>query len=249
MILLYAGFIQAQNSTQKAHPKLKCLQASQNIIIDGKPDEWVSNKSAVIADNTFIGLFRDAGNIYFFLETRDPEFSMQIMNFGLTTWLSALSSKDKALGIQFPETSNQPPPPKEARPPSGDELRKILAKRQEYIIIEDQGGKAAKRMNMEEAGRSGIAARIRIDSGILYYELRYPIVNIPEGPLAVELRKGKPFSLLVETPEVDMEKILKEMGEAEREKAQKNKNGMQSHSKPKLPQLKRISQWFEVSTD
>lgn len=242
LVLLSAFNLRAENEdTSGAHQRIKCPRTEQAIVIDGIPSEWQSNRSAAFAGNTYIGLFRDRENIYFYLETKDPELSMQIMNFGLTTWFNTKSAGKRSIGIQFPEIINQMPPPKDAKPPSREELDKILARRQENIIIENKDKSTTKKMSMKEVSRSGISARISVSSGILYYELKYP--------LAIDPGKVNLSGLIVETPEIDLEKILREHGLRQREEALKDKNHPKPNNRPKLPQLKRYSKVFEVSTE
>jgi len=191
-------------------PKIKCNTCNAAITMDGFGDEWIHNRSAVINDKTSVGLCKDDSYLYVHLITSDPEFSMQIMNFGLTLWFDVQGTKKKVKGIQFPVVQFIPPPPRDGKPPAGKELQDFLNERLKNIALEIPGSKQAKSMSIEEANKSGIDANIGIEGGILSYELKYPLRSTPTNSMGLNLGNKSRLFICVETPKIDFHKMMQE---------------------------------------
>ncbi len=229
-------------------PQTGCNSCKTKITIDGKNDEWKNCQKSVINEKTFFGACRDNDYLYLCLTTSDPEFSMIIMNFGLRLWIDPQAGHKKSLGIQFPEVQMQPPPPRDAKPPVGDTLKKVLDQRTKSIIIEFPKDKEIKIMTREEAKAKGIEGQIGIEEGVLCYEVRYPLQKSPEFPLGLDILNNHEITICIETPDIDFDKIMKKYGEAHRPPdANKVQNVSGPKVKPKPPQMKKINQWVEVA--
>lgn len=255
-----------QGSSLQGITRIKCDSSGITITIDGIDKEWETNRATVINKNTAIGCHKDDDFLYVHLLTSDPEFSMQMMNFGLTLWLDTKGSQKKAVGVQFPVIQLQPPPPKEGgKPPMGEELKKFLNTRLKDIIIEFPGNKDMKQMSMAEANsKHGIDAIIGVDEkkGTICYELKYPLhKSSSTDKMGIDLKRQKSMDICIETPEIDPSK-LKEKYEKTQVSADDGKPQDASVREPrppksseepkppkptKKPPMGRISQWIRVS--
>jgi hypothetical protein len=202
------------STSDKAIPKIKCNMCNSAIVLDGYGDEWVQNRSSIINDRTSIAMCKDDKYIYVNLITSDPEFSMQIMNYGLTFWFDVSGTKKKVLGVQFPVVQFVPPPPKDGKPPANEELQKFLNERLKSIALQIPGSKQVKNMEIDEAIKYGIDANIGIEGEILSYELKYPLYSSKTNSMGLNLdNKASGLKICVETPKVDFNKIMQENGD------------------------------------
>jgi hypothetical protein len=194
-------------------PKIKCAACNSKIIVDGFGDEWINNLSSIINENTSFGVCKDDSCIYIHFITSDPEISMQIMNFGFTIWFNVQGSNKKNLGVQFPVIQFVPPPPRDGKPPAGDELQKFLNDRLKNIAIILPDNKKTTTISIDEANNYGVNANIGIDGGILSYELKYPLIGKQANPIGLNLGSKSSLRICLETPKIDFDKIMEENGD------------------------------------
>jgi hypothetical protein len=203
-------FVVNCSNSDETVPRIKCITCNSAIIMDGFGDEWKNNLTSVINENTSIGVCKDNEYLYLHLITSDPELSMQIMNFGLTLWFDVKGNQKKALGVQFPVTQIVPPPPKDGKPPVGDELQNFLNARLENIALEMPNSKKAKSMAIAEANKYGIDANIGIDGAILSYEVKYPLQSKSKNSYGLNLGNKSSLGICIETPKVDFHQLMQE---------------------------------------
>jgi len=72
------------------------------ITIDGKLDDWQDALVYVKQGNLAIGLMNDGADLYLCLQSRDPAVNLQILDQGMTAWLSAPGADAKQFGIEYP---------------------------------------------------------------------------------------------------------------------------------------------------
>lgn len=256
------------NDTESPVNQMKCDSSSAAITIDGIDKEWENNRTTFLNKDTAVGCHRDAGFLYIHLLTSDPEFSMQMMNFGLTLWFDPKASREKKVGVQFPVIQLQPPPPREGgKPPMGEELKKFLDARLKDVVIEFPVAREMKQMSMAEANKLGIDAIIGVDTGkgAICYELKYPLRKSSSAvTMGLDLEGQKYMDLCVETPEINLSRPDEKNGQAQEPPDNGNDNGklQDGHEreprppkeseeprppKPsKKPPTGRISQWIRV---
>ena len=234
---------------------IKYNTAAMKITIDGKDTEWGANRTTVINKNTAFGFYKDEGFLYVHVITTDPEFSMQIMNFGLIIWIDPTGSQKKEVGVQFPVIQLQPPPPREGgKPPRGEELEEFLDKRLKDIVIEFPENQEMKQMTRVEADKHGIDAMIGVDEqkSAICYELKYPLRgSAADDTMAVDLSNKKYLDICIETPEVNPAK-LNERDADSQETSERDIRPPKTTEDPKPPKptIKPsgagISQWVRV---
>lgn len=253
-----------QNSSFQSITWIKCKSPRAKITVDGIEKEWETNRTRVINKKTSAGCYRDDGFIYIHLLTSDSEFSMQMMNFGLTLWLDPEGLQKKSVGVQFPVIQIQPPPPREGgTPPKGEELKKFMDTRLKDIIVEFPAIKDMKQMSMAEANKHGIDAKIGIDEkkGAICYELKYPLrKSSSDDTLGLDLKGRKHLDICIETPEMDPSKLKEKTGKTQKSpgdgklqnasgqniRPPKPTEGTRPPKPTKKPPTGRISQWLRA---
>lgn len=245
LALLPLAAAAAESAPGPAPIQVKCGPPAAPITIDGVSKEWEADSAQVINKNTAFGCRRDAGFLYVHLVTTDPEFSMQMMNFGLTLWLDPDGTRKKAAGVQFPVILLQPPPPREGgKPPRGEELKKFLDKRLKDIVVEFPGLKEMKQLDRPGANKHGLDVMIGVDTekAAISYELKYPLRGSPAADaMGLELGAQKLLDICMETPEVNPAKLLEKAPDGG-ERPQKPPEGPRPPKPSKKPPLGRISQ-------
>jgi hypothetical protein len=224
---------------------LRCDSCKTDILLDGKDTEWTRNRVPAINTKTTIGCCKDADFLYIHFVTSDPEFSMQVMNFGLTIWFDSQGSQKKETGIEFPIIQMSPPPPRDGKPPVGEELQKFLDERLKEIKIINQKSGKMKLMPLVDARKYGLDATVGVEEGSLCYELKYPLhPTLPKEEIQLHDLKDQ-IAICIETPEIDFQKIMEKFGEPQEKEGKENKENKKMVPKP--PKLTRISQWIRIS--
>ena len=253
-----------KNNLSQGVPRINCPTPATEITIDGNAREWKDNLTPVINKKTAFGICSDDEFIYILLVTSDRDFSMQMMNFGLSVWFDPQGVGHKTVGVQFPVIQLQPPPPQEngGKPPVGEDLKRFLDERLRSIIIEFPDKKEMKELKLPEAKKRGIEAMIGVDTkkNTICYEMKYPLSKA-SAEMGMDLSRQKSLAVCVETPEVDPSK-LKEIAENHQQSPGEGKSKDSSErdivrppkqsesAKPPKPTKKpsgdRISQWIMV---
>lgn len=254
----------AEKAPAAAADSIKCNLSQIPVKADGNGDEWETNRLPAITKDTRAGCYKDENFFYFHILTRDREFSMQLMNFGLTVWLDDTASEKKTTGIQFPVIQLQPPPPREGgKPPRGEELKRFLQKRMRELVLEFPDKREMKRLTITEANALGIDARVGVDEkkGTISYELKYPLLKSSGTAVTgLDLNERKSLGICVETPDMDpsrlkekFEKAKKSTGTVKLEEAPDRDDRPLKESeetrppKPtKKPPMGRISLWLKA---
>ncbi|HEX2393851.1 MAG TPA: hypothetical protein VHI78_00805 [Bacteroidales bacterium] len=246
-----------EKPVRESEPVTVIASACKNVVIDGKSNEWSGKEILAVDKRASIGVCYDNDYIYSCFITRDPEISMQMMNFGCSIWFNPAGAFQKTGGIQFPVYQNVPPPPRDAKPPSGKELQAFLDKRLEKIVIYDDKG-TAKSMTRQQALSNGIEVQIGIHEGQLCYEMKYP--RHPKSGIGVVLTE-KSFAMCIKTPEVDLQKLMKDANDQQKMapdqpsgkqlpppgQPQKKGDTGNKRIRPKPPQFTPVSQWIRVT--
>jgi hypothetical protein len=253
-----------ENNLKASDPISVQCGKCQNVVIDGKNADWSGKEVAAINNRATVGLCSDKEYVYFCFTTRDPEISMQIMNFGCSLWFSQNGEFSKTRGLQFPVFQNVPPPPRDAKPPSGKELQAFLDQRLSQLGVLDNKSDEVITLTQKEALSNGIDARISVDNGLLCYELKYPRSVRTAKPIGINAT-GKTFSVCIETPEIDLQELMKDADRSEQvapddrrpplvkkpvkqtPEDRRNNDAGNQRVRPKPPQFNPVSQWIRVT--
>ena len=225
--------------------------------IDGDPTEWKNITQTFINNKTLIGFLHNRDYLYMYFETSDPEISMQIMNFGFTVWFDPQAKERQIIGVQFPIIEMSPPPPRDGKPPTGEELEEYLKKRLNGIVLESPHNGVKKRYTLEEVEKYGIKVAITVLDGIVRYELQYPLMGNSTQLTGLGLSQLNPISVCIETPKVNFDKIMEKFGDSKEEQLQMQNEPERMENdpdetsrrkiKPRPPKITQISEWIEVN--
>ncbi len=185
----------------------------REIIIDGNDDDWSGNLYTVEGERVSLGLFNDQEYLYVCLSANDITTVSQVMRQGLTIWFDAEGGRKKTLGIKYPdgsepgagkeeggrkkdgESPSAPPKPRDDWSDSGFDVPPENMPREMEII---RAG-VPDNVKMDIADAAGIAIRVSPTNTSIVYELRIPLVQTSEHPVAVGIIPGKTLGIGFET--------------------------------------------------
>ncbi len=186
----------------------------RQVAIDGRSDDWAGNLFIVKNEGVTLGFLNDQEYFYVCLRAEDNSRRGQIMRSGLTVWFDPKGGKKKTLGIKFPLGL----PPDERPMPRGDfgeEEEEPDSKRpgeenlNELEIIRSENEEPEK---MEVAEAKGIEIKALPSRGGLVYELKIPLVQSDENPIAVGAEPGKTIGVGFETGKFDFNSMSRRPG-------------------------------------
>lgn len=184
------------------------------ITIDGMLDDWQDALVTIKQENLAIGLMNDGTDLYICLQSRDPEVNLQILDQGMTAWLSPHGAEAKQFGIEYPlardrvetysrmTTANAAP----AGVSGGGEGGATPGApggggHAAMTRLAIQGATPDDRRIMAIADATGISAFAAQVDDAFVYELRIPLAKSPERPYAIGAAPGERIEILLETPE------------------------------------------------
>lgn len=211
IVLLTAGCASVITFETESRPLDRAM------IIDGNDDDWSGNLYTVEGERVSLGLFNDQEYLYVCLSANDITTVSQVMRQGLTVWFDAEGGRKKTLGIKYPDGSepgadkadkkkgdgrkadgehpSSPPKPRDDWSESGFDVPPENMPREVEII---RAGVADNvKMGIEDI--AGFAVRVRPTNTSFVYELRIPLVQTAEHPVAVGIIPGKTLGIGFET--------------------------------------------------
>jgi hypothetical protein len=184
--------------------------AAQEIIIDGKTDDWRGNLKPVKDTNVAVSVSNDQQNLYLCLRVDNEAYSSQIMRQGLTVWFDLRGKKKKTLGLRYPIAFQ----PERDRPtdwqPGGNQKPPMKMEPGQEPLFEERfseleiirpGGNEPVRMNISEV--KGTEIKLVPSRLGLIYELKVPISESDEYPFALNLVKSKQIAIGFEVNEFE----------------------------------------------
>ena len=84
---------------------LETKQTSDEIVLDGSSEEWISTGSILVKDKIRYAFRNTEENVYILVEADDQSDIMQITRSGLNIWWNNSGKKKKKQGIRFPMMS------------------------------------------------------------------------------------------------------------------------------------------------
>jgi len=179
---------------------------SRPIVIDGKTDDWQGDLYVVPGERLSIGFINDPDNLYVCLLTSDTFTRFQIMSQGLTVWFDPKGGKEKVFGIKFPLGPPAGQQPKITMSETGDPVfdEPPGTSMNEFEIVRSEK-EPVQRMEFSQA--KGLEIKVASSTGLIVYEMKIPIVQSGQDPVAVGSVPGKTVGIGFETGKVDISKM------------------------------------------
>lgn len=204
MILPLALIIQIGCSTLE----LESQWRDREIVVDGKADDWQGAKYFLEDLYISVGLINDDRYLYVSMIAENPMIRAQIMMQGLAVWLDPKGGKEKTFGIKFPVGRQAGEMP--MREPRGEFDREEAMERFQESLTECEilgpGEEVVERIDVEEV--EGIDVKLRMEGGLLVYELKVPLKSGEDYPYAVGVRAGDWIGVGFESPKPDLERPM-----------------------------------------
>ncbi len=194
----------------QAGVKLESGWAESEVIVDGSIAEWSAPMTYLEGEGLSLGVLNDGEHLYIALLSRDPRFIRQALAMGLRLRLDPKGGDP--LAIQFPVgmLGEGRPPRSGQGPPDTEELQKISRERLDTFLLLGPG--RDERQELPAGNELGIRLRARLFEGEFVYELALPLERTASRPYAVGAGPGARITLVLETPEPDLEEMRKGIG-------------------------------------
>lgn len=175
---------------------------SRPIVIDGKTDDWQGDLYVVPGERLSIGFLNDRENLYVCVLTSDSSIRFQILAQGFTVWFDPNGGKEKVFGIKYP-----------LGPPAGQQPKMAMGEMGEPVF-DDPSGTALNEFEivksekeppqkMEFSQAKGLEIKVASSTGLIVYEMKIPLVQSGENPVAVGAVPGKMVGIGFETGKFD----------------------------------------------
>jgi hypothetical protein len=190
--------------------KLESNWRSRDLSIDGKSDDWIGVKYYFEDVSVSVGLINDDRHLYVSMITENRLVIGQIMMQGLTLWLDPKGGKEKTFGIKFPlgrqearKKGGEPMPPESMEMRNQENMTGRLQEALTKLAVIGPEGEVVEKLPVDDA--KGIDVKLRVDAGLLTYEIKIPLSRSEEHPYAVGAKVGETIGLGLESPKLTME--------------------------------------------
>jgi hypothetical protein len=186
IILILSFILQSGCSTLE----LESQWRDREMTVDGKADDWHGAKYYLEDLYISVGLINDDQYLYVSMIVENPMTRAQIMRQGLVVWLDPRGKKEKTFGIKFPlgrqgdEMLTREPGGEFDREGAMERFQESLTELEILGPEED----VVERIDIEEA--RGIDVKLRMEGGLLVYELKVPLKSGEDYPYAVGVKAG-----------------------------------------------------------
>ena len=186
------------------------------ITVDGKFDDWYGNLQPFGEAPVAIQVLNDGEFLYLRLTASDAATRMQIMRQGMTVWFDPGGGTKKKFGIRYPVVER-------GGAEGGRGSRGGFGggrggrggggrggDREQPEGTPDDQATPADRVDIIGPGKddarsltrdhlSGVDVAIRVEQGMLQYELKVPLAHSADHPYAIDTQPGKTIGLGLET--------------------------------------------------
>ena len=131
-------------------------------------------------------------------ESRDPEVNLQILDQGMTAWLSPHGAGERLFGIEFPLARDRVESYSRMATSTGTQAGGGGQGTMTRLAI--RGAAPADRRVMAIADATGILAGAATFDDAFVYELRVPLAKGPGHPYSIGAAPGDRIEILLETP-------------------------------------------------
>jgi hypothetical protein len=168
-------------------------------------EEELINRMQLEEKSQFLFLIsNDEKNLYIDLVTADRASVQKIMRYGMTTWINPDGKTKKALGIEFPVSSEGQGEPNFARDKNADrkEMRlAMMASKNQDMTLTGFGGKGEQR-SVDPGNDPSFRGKVEmLEGGRLYIHLELPLDQVQRSDLA---SFSSPLSIGFETGYMDV---------------------------------------------
>lgn len=201
MLIALTGIITNQINAQK----LNSYQSKWNPGLVRDYEETLINQMQFDQKSQFMFMIsNDEKSLYVDLVVADKAALQKIMRYGLTTWFNPEAKHKKALGIEFPVTSEGSGEPPMMRDKNADrrDMRKAMmdAKNKEMVVIGFEGKNSRRSVNPQDnPDFRGMAEMM--EGGKLRISLVVSLDKLQRGNV---VSNASPFSLGFETGYMDV---------------------------------------------
>jgi len=199
--------------------ELASLWKSQNVVIDGRVEDWKGALYFFEDKPIFVGVRNDEEFLYVCLQAAELSALGSVADRGVIAWFGPDGGNAKSLGIRFPAPMT--PEKTEGQPGAG---RGDEGQRGGRSGIPGRGGDEGPRPPLGDPGQvvilgsgknpsvvlkkedlKGLEVALEAHEGYFVYEIKIPLVRTPDFPYAVSGTPGKRIAVTLETPKMDAE--------------------------------------------
>jgi hypothetical protein len=184
------------------------------IAVDGRQDDWGSSGLTPFGDQPVsIDVMNDADFLYVRLTASEPAVRNEILRRGLILWFDPEGGTKKRFGIEYPvaepggfgagrsggyggrrgrdgSSGNAAPrdPADQYEPP-------------DRLEVHGPGKDDVRSLTLDHA--EAIEAAVKVDQGVVVYELKVPLAKSGDREYAIETAPGKSIGIGLETPKME----------------------------------------------
>jgi hypothetical protein len=186
--------------------ELESQWRDREIKVDGEADDWQGAKYYLEDLYISVGLINDDRFLYISMIAENPMIRAQIMSQGLVVWLDPKGKKEKTFGIKFPvgQQWDERPARESLDEFDREEAMDRFRESMKELEILGPGEDIIEKINVEEA--KGIDVKLRIEGGLLVYELKVPLTAGEDYPYAVGVGAGDWIGIGFESPKLEMQR-------------------------------------------
>lgn len=208
--------------------EMKSKWREQEIIVDGKSDDWVGILQYVEEKNISVGVQNDDNFFYMCMIIDEPQLRNQIMAQGLRLWFDPEGGDEKAFGIKYPIGLGMMRPGREfteeerermrepGRPQNEDSDMDPERHQQEFerslaeLEILSAGIDEGIRISVGEA--NGIEIKLKMYNAQVVYECKIPLLSSRGRPYVIKAQSGDAIGVGLESPQIDMQAMRDRIG-------------------------------------
>jgi hypothetical protein len=207
-IIVFLGC--SSSSKMVSNPK------ANNIVIDGKHDDWSGKLKYFEEKRAAVGFQNDNENLYFCLVTSDKANAMKIMALGLTVWFEQINDEQK-IGLQYPKRIDKAVP-KNIMGKNRSQNENTDFETSVKTMMQNQGEFSL----VDEKSRIIYASPIGSNDGYeikagavsqqFVYEAKIPIGNNNLAQMPINIFPDEKINIKFETGEIDLDEMKKNAG-------------------------------------
>lgn len=196
--------------------KMVSNQKANNIVVDGKHDDWSGKLKYFEEKRAAIGFQNDNENLYFCLVTSDKANAMKIMTLGLTVWFEQLN-EDQSIGLQYPKRIEKAAPKnvmgKNRKQNENNDfeisVKTMMQNQGEFSLVDEKS-------RIIYASPIGSNDGYEIKAGAVsqqfVYEAKIPIGNNNLAQMPINIFPDEKINIKFETGEIDLDEMNKNGG-------------------------------------
>ncbi len=179
---------------------------NQDIKVDGRSDDWVGSLTYIDKQNISLGLMNDEDYLYVCMAAEDQSIISRIMRQGMILWFNPEGGKEKSIGIKYPlgrqdmepgdremKISESEASPQKKRPAA-------MAISNELEILQE----SKVPITTSIKNLKGMQISLKRSSGLIVYEIKIPLQENQNLPIAIGAAAGFEIGIGIEIPKMTM---------------------------------------------